>query len=466
MSRLHVLVIDDELALRQILSAAVSEAGYSVDQAATVAEATAKLGGGDFDVALCDIMMPDGNGIDLLRATRSAGIETAFIMITGFASLETAVDALRAGASDYITKPVQSEEVAHRLAQIQALSGLREENESLRKSANEYAPKLFRFTSDCMLETERMATKVAQTDSTVLITGESGTGKGVLARMIHDLSDRSAGPFLIVNCSAIPEHLLESEFFGHTKGAFTGAAQARKGLFLQADGGSLFLDEISELPLPMQTKLLHMVENKEIRPLGSERARRVNTRIVAATNADLDQRVAEGRFRGDLYFRLSMFNISMPPLRERKEDLPRLIRFLLARANLGAADARIDPLAEEILLNYDWPGNVRELENAINRACILAEDNCVCVGDLPASLTASAARSVASGTTNRCANLREQMRKLEADILLRAIEETGGDRKLAAQNLGIGLSSLYRKLDELQSSKSEAIRESAGEGSG
>ncbi len=453
MSSLQVLVVDDEPALRQILAAAVTKAGYSVDQAAGVAEAAARLARGDVDVALCDIKMPDGNGIDLVRDSRAAGIETTFIMVTGFASLETAVEALRAGASDYITKPVHYEEVMHRLAQIDALRGLREENKTLRKAVSDGSPKLYRFISPSMIEVERLVGKVAPTDSTVLITGESGTGKGVVARLIHDQSGRRDGPFLQVNCSAVPEHLLESEFFGHTKGAFTGADHARKGLFLQADGGTLFLDEISELPLHMQTKLLHMVEDKEIRPLGSEQVRRVDTRIIAATNADLAARVGEGKFREDLYFRLSMFQIQMPPLRERREDMPELIRFLLRRMKSGAGGSQemeIDPLAEELLLGYGWPGNVRELENVINRACILAEDDRVGVADLPSTILRVAPSTATGSAAAAEGNLRDQIRKRETDIRRRAIDEAGGDRKLAAQKLGIGLSSLYRKLEEAQ----------------
>ena len=454
MASMHVLVIDDEPALRQILTAAVSKAGFSVDQAAGVGEATAKLGRGDVDVALCDIKMPDGNGIDLVRDSRAAGIETTFIMVTGYASLETAVEALRAGASDYITKPVRYDEVLHRLSQIDALRGLREENKALRKAVSDSAPKLYRFTSPGMLEVERLVGKVAPTDSTVLITGESGTGKGVVARQIHEQSKRRSGPFLQVNCSAIPEHLLESEFFGHTKGAFTGADHARKGVFQQADGGALFLDEIGELPLHMQTKLLHMVEDKEVRPLGSEQVRRVDTRIIAATNADLAARVREGKFREDLYFRLSMFQIQMTPLRERQTDLPGLIRFMLRnlRQNASAQGAmEIDPLAEEILLAHDWPGNVRELENVINRACILAEDNRISVADLPAAIIqASSPQTAAGAAAGSDGYLRDQMRKLELEIVRRAIEGAGGDRRLAAQKLGIGLSSLYRKMEESQ----------------
>lgn len=454
MSSLHVLVVDDEPALRQILAAAVTKAGYSVDQASGVAEAAAKLARGDIDVALCDIKMNDGNGIDLVRNSRAAGIETTFIMVTGFASLETAVEALRAGASDYITKPVHYEEVLHRLSQIDALRGLREENKALRKAVSDSAPKLYRFTSPGMLEVERLVGKVAPTDSTVLITGESGTGKGIAARLIHDQSRRRDGPFLPVNCSAVPEHLLESEFFGHTKGAFTGADHARKGLFLQADGGTLFLDEIGELPLHMQTKLLHMVEDKEVRPLGSEQVRRVDTRIIAATNSNLAERVREGKFREDLYFRLSMFQIQMPPLRERQTDTPGLVQFLLRNLRPGGSGSgamEIDPLAKEILLAHNWPGNVRELENVINRACILAEDNRISVADLPVAIIQSTSAQTSAGAAiGSDGYLRDQIRKLELEILRRAIEGAGGDRKLAAQRLGIGLSSLYRKMEEPQ----------------
>ena len=314
---MQILVIDDEPAVRQILAAAVATAGHTVDQAATAAQARSKLARGDVDLALCDIKLPDGNGIDLVREARSSGLETAFIMVTAFASMETAVEALRAGASDYVTKPVLNEEVLHRIAQIEALGGLRDENRALRRTVSESTPNLYRFTSPPMLEVERLVSKVAPTDSTVLLSGESGTGKGIVARMIHERSARRDAQFLTVNCSAIPEQLLESEFFGHTKGAFTGAAAARKGLFLQAEKGTLFLDEIGELPLRLQSKLLNVIEDKEVRPLGSEQPRRVDTRIIAATNRNLQERVEQGAFRDDLYFRLSMFQIAIPPLRER-----------------------------------------------------------------------------------------------------------------------------------------------------
>jgi DNA-binding NtrC family response regulator len=450
---MHVLVIDDEPAVRQILAAAVEKAGYTVDQAATVAAATVKLARGDVDVALCDIKLPDGSGLDLLRQSRTAGLETTFVMVTGFASVETAVEALRAGAADFVTKPVHNEEILHRLEQIKAMGGLREENTALRRKVTEGLPKLFRFASPGMAEVDRMVSKVAPTLSTVLVTGESGTGKGVVARAIHEQSPRGSAQFLSVNCSAIPEQLLESELFGHTRGAFTSADHAHKGLFEQADGGTLFLDEIGDLPMPMQSKLLHVIEDKQVRPLGSERVRRIDVRIIAATNRNLVELVRTGGFREDLYFRLGMFQIHIPPLRERRGDIPGLIRFLLQVAKGDRAASRvaaIDPIAEEQLLGYAWPGNVRELDNVINRARILAEGDCITLGDLPSHVIKSSGLAASTDIqTSPDGTLRERLREFENEMLRRAVEDAGGDRRLAAQRLGIGLSSLYRKLDEL-----------------
>ena len=446
MSSMHVLVVDDELALREILGATVAKAGYSTELAASAKEAAGKLARGDVDVALCDIKLPDGNGIDLVREALASGVDTAFVMVTAYGSMETAVEALRSGASDYIVKPVRSEELLHRLAQIAAVRGLREENQALRRAAGASSAGFCRLDSPAMREVERMVKRVAPTDSTVLITGESGTGKGVVARTIHELSGRRETPFVVVNCSAIPEHLLESELFGHTKGAFTSADRARKGLFLQADRGTLFLDEVGELPLHMQTKLLHVIEDKIVRPIGSEQARRVNTRIVAATNRDLQEMVANGRFREDLYFRLGVFHIQVPPLRERQGDVRTLIEHVLGKARPagnGKGPVTLEPGVEDALLAFSWPGNARQLENVINRALILAEGGVISLGDLPAEI-GRAATPAPTGC------LRDQLRRFEADVLRRAVEEAGGDRRMAAQRMGIGLSSLYRKFEELE----------------
>ncbi len=449
---MHVLVIDDEAIVRQILASAVAKGGYSVDQASTAAEAASKLARGDVDVALCDIKLPDGSGIDLVRNCRESGIETTFLMVTAFASMETAIEALRAGATDYITKPVHNEEILHRLAQIEAIGGLRAENTALRKTISESAPRYYPFTSPGMIEVDRLVSKVARTSSTVLITGESGTGKGIVARMLHEQSNRLSGQFVAVNCSAIPEQLMEAEFFGHTKGAFTSADRARKGLLLQADKGTIFLDEIGELPLHMQSKLLNVLEEKEVRPVGSEVARHVDVRIIAATNRDLADLSGRGGFREDLFFRLSMFQIALPPLRERREDIPGLIRFLLrSKRDIPEelSSIEIDPLAEEVLLSYSWPGNVRELDNVINRARILAEDNRITVSDLPSKIIGVTPLPGAAGEAIAAESpLRERVRKYESELMLRAVEEAGGDRRLAAQRLGISLSTLYRKLDD------------------
>ncbi len=475
MNSLRVLVIDDEPAVRQIIATHVKQAGYSVDQAGGAAEAAAKLVRGDIDIALCDVQMPDGNGIDLVKSFRDSGIDTNFIMVTAFASMETAIDALRAGAADFITKPLRTEELLHRLSQVASLRSLHKENSVLRRVVQETAPKLFQFGSAAMLEVDRLVRRVAPTTSTVLITGESGTGKGVIARALHAQSGRTSGSFVSVNCSAIPESLLESEFFGHTKGAFTGADRVRKGLFVEADGGTLFLDEIGELPLHTQTKLLHVIEEKEVRALGSEQSRRVDVRIIAATNRDLQSMVAAGKFREDLYFRLDMFHIVVPPLRDRQDDIKGLLQHVLKGMAAGHGAGRlprIDPAAEEVLLAYTWPGNVREIENVLNRAHLMADGDRITLADIPPQITRTSNTSPATAPATTLAakpvsetvgndpapggDLREQLRRYELQVISLAIKTAGGDRRVAANRLGIGLSSLYRKLEEFSAATESA----------
>lgn len=457
MPELNVLVVDDEPAVRQVLAAAIRKGGYAVDAAASAAEALAAMDKTAYDVVLSDVFMPVTDGIELLRLARARGHAATFIMVTAFASVDSAIDAIKAGAWDYITKPVRNEEILHRLEQLDAVRGLREENRALRSLVMGGGQAAFQFASPAMQATERLVARVAPTDSTVLITGESGTGKGVTARRLHELSMRRDGPFVPVNCGAIPDNLIESELFGHTKGAFTSADRARRGLFAQADHGTIFLDEIGELPLSMQTKLLHVIEAKEVRPLGSEQSRKIDVRIVAATNRDLPAMVASGRFREDLFFRLSVFQIGMPPLRERRADIPGLLRHLMgqrAGASGSGQPLAIDPEAEDMLVSFDWPGNVRQLENVLHRATILADGGCIRPGDLPPEV--SRAEPVAVGGAPAAAaagqelGLRERVRRFEVSLIQRAIEDAGGDRRVAAQRLGIGLSSLYRKLEEFQ----------------
>ena len=454
MTSLQLLIVDDEPAIRQVVAAQLRKAGHTVEQAADGETGMERLSRGDVDIVLCDIKLPGLSGIDLLRQARAANIDTAFIMMTAFASVDTAIEAIKAGAADYMIKPLNNDELLHRLTKVGDLRGLRAENRVLRRLVLGVNKEVFGFNSPAMREMEHMAAKVARTNSTVLITGESGTGKGVVARLIHQQSPRADGPFIPVNCGAIPENLVESEFFGHTRGAFTGADKARKGLFLEADGGTIFLDEIGELPLALQVKLLHVIEQKEVRPVGGEQTRPVEVRIIAATNRDLGEMVAQGKFREDLYFRLSVFHIHVPPLRERRQDLAALVEFLLLRntRRMGSNEQKVslDAGVEQLLVNYDWPGNVRELENVIDRALILADGNRITLADLPPLITKIAQPSLRDDSNLFSGTLREQVRKFEAAIILRAIEESDGDRRAAAQKLNIGLSSLYRKLEELE----------------
>lgn len=454
MSSLQVLVVDDEPAIRQVVAALLRKAGYLVDQAADGEAAMERLARGDVDIVLSDIKMPGLSGIELLRQARAANIDTAFIMMTAFASVDTAIEAIKAGAADYMIKPLNHEELLHRLAKVGDLRGLRAENRVLRRlvlGTND--KKVFSFNSPTMREVEHMAAKVAHTNSTVLVTGESGTGKGVIARLIHQQSQRVDGPFIPVNCGAIPENLVESEFFGHTRNAFTGAEKARKGLFLEADGGTIFLDEIGELPLQLQVKLLHVIEHKEVRAVGSEQTKPIDVRIVAATNRDLKEMVEQGKFREDLYFRISVFHLHMPTLRERRQDVLPLVSFMLKRHQDGNKnEVTLDPAAEELLINYGWPGNVREMENVIDRALILADGGRIRPADLPPQIYKSKQSNPVGG--GEClGTLREQVRKYEATLIMRTIEALGGDRRAAAQKLDIGLSSLYRKLEEFEESK-------------
>lgn len=454
MSELNVLVVDDEPAIRQVLSAAIRKAGYAVESAGSAGEALAALDKAPYDVVLSDVFMPVTDGIELLKQARARGHTATFIMVTAFASVDSAIDAIKAGAWDYITKPVRNEEILHRLEQLDAVRGLREENRALRTLVMGGAQAAFQFGSPAMQATERLVGRVAPTDSTVLISGESGTGKGVTARRIHELSARRDGPFVPVNCGAIPENLIESELFGHSKGAFTSADRARRGLFAQADRGSIFLDEIGELPLSMQTKLLHVIEAKEVRPLGSEQSRKIDVRIIAATNRDLPAMVASGRFREDLFFRLSVFQIAMPPLRDRRADIPALLRHIMAQRGVPSGSSQpltIDPEAEDMLVAFDWPGNVRQLENVLHRATILADGGCIRPGDLPPEVSRTGCTTApAPLAEGQEVGLRERVRRFEMSLIQRAIEDAGGDRRLAAQRLGIGLSSLYRKLEEFQ----------------
>lgn len=446
MRYLNVLVIDDEPALRQILRNVITKAGHQVAVAENGTQALAILGREPIDVALCDIRMPDMTGIEVVSRARTAGIDTAFLVMTAFASVNTAIEAMRCGAYDYMVKPLRNEDVLNRLGQLADVIGLRSENKTLRRLVMGLGDEHCSMPSAAIQRVERLIAKVAVTDSTVLITGASGTGKGVAAKAIHNNSPRADGPFIPVNCGAIPEALLESEFFGHTKGAFTGAVKIKKGLFLEADQGTIFLDEIGELPLSLQVKMLHVLEQKEVRPVGAEKTTKVDVRIIVATNRNLAEMVQTGEFREDLYFRLNIFNIELPSLKERPEDIPQLLAFFIDRESkkMGLSERyEIEPEAQELLCRYDYPGNIRELENVVARALILAEDRIITTTDLPQQVL-----KTVPITDSGELLLRDQVRRFEIDIINQAIDDAGGDRRLAAKRLGLGLSSLYRKLEE------------------
>lgn len=452
MTALQVLVIDDEPAIRQVLASQVQKAGHEADQADCGTAALARLTRGDVDVAICDIQLPDFDGIEVVRRARTQGVETSFLMITAFSSVDTAIEAMKAGAFDYLVKPLRKEDVLRRLDQIGDLLELKAENRRLRSLIEDGSERECRLPSMAMQTVTQLVAKVARTDGTVLITGESGTGKGHLAKAIHEQSHRAAGPFVSVNCGAIPEALLESEFFGHLKGAFTGADRAKKGLFLEASGGTLFLDEIAELPPALQVKLLHALEEGEVRPVGSETTRRVDVRIVAATNRDIVKMIADGAFREDLYYRLNVLHIHIPPLRDRREDIAPLIAYFLRRESRRLAvnnELGLDPAVEDILQAYSWPGNLRQLQNVVARALILAEDGRVTLSDLPPEITMANSRDFSETFAESASgSLREQVRQFEAHLIRKAITEHNGDRQTAAKRLGIGLSTLYRKLEE------------------
>ena len=450
MPSLQLLIIDDEPAIRQILSKVASDAGHTVTIAANGKEALDRLAKGDIDVAVCDIRMPDFSGIEVVEKASSQGIDTIFLMMTAYASVNTAIEAMRAGAYDYMIKPIRNEDFLNRLEQLADVIHLKTENKVLRELVQSQKKETWTMRSPAMQTVERLVLKVAPTNSTVLITGPSGSGKGVIAETIHRNSLRNERAFIPVNCGAIPENLLESEFFGHTKGAFTGASKAKRGLFVEADQGTIFLDEIGELPLNLQVKLLHVIEDQNVRAVGSEQPRKIDVRIIAATNQDLVKMVEQGQFREDLYFRLNVFQIPLPSLQQRKEDLPELIDHFLQRESekMGYSEAvQIQPAAMQCLLEYSWPGNVRELQNVVARSLILAEDGIIDIDDLPHNIRIFDEQDLDQHKDSCGSSLKQQLRHYEQTIIKSAIDAAKGDRKLAADRLGIGVSSLYRKLD-------------------
>ena len=446
-----LLIIDDEENMRHMLQAMVGRHGYAVETAADGAQALQLLAGRRFDFILCDVRMPVMDGIAFLAAARDFLERTTVIMMSAYGSIDTAIEAMKAGAYDFISKPFKADEVIMALRKAEEREALRQENLQLRQEieAMRGAGGFSRIITNCpeMQAVLKLAAKAARYDSTVLITGESGTGKELVARGIHEASPRRDKPFIALNCGGIPENLLESELFGYLKGAFTGADRSRRGLFEEAEGGTLLLDEIGELPLSLQVKLLRVLQEREIRPLGASACRKIDVRILAATARDLAAEVQAGRFREDLYFRLNVIQIVIPPLRRRRSDIPLLCRHFLekVRKEMAIEITRVMPEVMELFDRYDWPGNVRELENIIHRGAVIADDQAIRVGHLPQYMKEQ--RSAA-----RCLDdfdgfsLKQAQEIMEEELIVKALDETGGNRVQASKLLEISYPSLLSKI--------------------
>ncbi|HTK37870.1 MAG TPA: sigma-54 dependent transcriptional regulator [Pyrinomonadaceae bacterium] len=440
MTKKSVLVVEDEDLMRSILRQLLEGSGYNVFTADSAETALEIFSHHDIDITLTDIKMSGRDGLELLDQIKTIDAEAMVIIMTAYSSVDTAVAALRKGAYDYVTKPFVNEDLLQTVKNAVQQRELFHENRALRRELK----KKYEFSevigkSDALQRVFDLVKKVADTSTSVLILGESGTGKELVARSIHFNSSRFDKPFLAVNCGALPESLLESELFGHTKGSFTGAVADKKGLFRSASGGTLLLDEIGEMPLPLQVKLLRALQEHEVTPVGSAMPVKFDARIVAATNKDLEHEVAEGRFREDLFYRLNVIEIALPPLRERREDIPLLIKHFIAKA-CRATTVSTEALAA--MVNYDWPGNVRELENAIERALILSEHE-IGVDALPPKVRVG---SEGAYNIRDMDGFRPTLDEMERRYILEILNAAGDDKAQAANILGIDLSTLYRKL--------------------
>jgi len=441
--RSRILVVDDDPASRDLLRKVLATEGHQVATAADGREALAELARQPADLVVSDIRMPDLDGVQLLDRMQEAAPGVPVILVTAFGDVEGAVEAIRRGAFDYLAKPYDVDAIRLLVRRALNQSALVAENRELRRQVRDkYKLEGIVGRSEPMLQVFKTAARVAQSDATVLIEGESGTGKEQVARSIHAASRRAAGPFVAVDCGAIAEGVLESELFGHARGAFTGAQSTRRGLFEEASNGTLFLDEMGDVGPALQARLLRALQEGEVRRVGANEAIPVDVRVLAATNKDLARQVKEGKFREDLYYRINVVTIRLPPLRERREDIPLLAEHFAAKHGRPEG-AAITPAASELLLAYDWPGNVRELENVIARALALNHSGLVVPEDLPDRLRGLPPGVPPPGSTDR-PTLAEVERRYAAQVLT----ETGGNKTRAAEILGIDRKTLYRILGE------------------
>ncbi len=444
----EILVIDDEPNLRHMLTAVLEKAGYTVSCAADGMEALSLAETRSFDVILCDLRMPRMDGLAFLKHAATQGFDAAIIMMSAYGTIDTAVEAMKLGAADYISKPFKPDEILLKLGQIEERNRLREENIRLRDAVQEtFSFQNIVAKSDSMREIFDTIRKVADYKTTVLITGESGTGKELIARAIHFNGARKHKPIVAVNCGGLPENLLESELFGHVKGAFTDAAGDKKGIFQEASGGTFFLDEIAELPLSLQVKLLRVLQDEMVRPVGSTQSVKVDVRIIAATAQDLAETVKQGTFRDDLFYRINVLSIQVPPLRERKEDIPLLANHFTEKfkKRLNKEIKGVRPEALQALMDYPWPGNVRELENVIERTMVLTERLEIHLDELPEEIRSGPAAARDHWPTDSI-SLKANTMALEKSLIQRALLETGNNRTHAAKLLEISHPTLLSKM--------------------
>jgi DNA-binding NtrC family response regulator len=447
----RILVVDDEPSMCDFLRIMLLKEGYAVETRTSARQALSELNRDDreegkrFSLVITDLMMPEMSGLELIKTVQKSDPNLDFIVMTAYGSIDTAVEALKSGAHDYITKPFKVEEIKIAIKNIVEQRQLKRQNTVLKENlATGFES--FIGAAAGILEIKRLAAKAAGSDVTVLITGESGTGKEVLARAIHAESRRNSGPFLSLNCAALPETLLESELFGHTRGSFTGAVKDKTGLFAAAADGTFFLDEISETSPAIQAKLLRVLEEKEFTPLGATKTLSSDVRLIAATNANLQERVERGAFRADLFYRLNVFSINIPPLRERHDDIELLAAHFVRRhaAKLDLSEKTLSDSALDVLKGYSWPGNVRQLENLLERTVMLAHDDIINVDDLPEEV-----RRVNSASSQPDSGLAvgPDLEAMEKAYIYYTLSRTGWNKSQAAKILGIDLSTLYRKID-------------------
>jgi len=443
-----VLVVDDEPGMREFLEIMLTKEGYEVSIASNGEEAIEKIGKESFDLAIVDIQMPGINGIEVLRNTREKNYNTTIIMITAFASHESAIEAMKLGAYDYITKPFKIDEIKLVIKKSLDKNVLEKENTRLKKELDtKYGFENFIGSSNSIQQIFSLINRVSELNVNVLISGESGTGKELVARAVHYSGSRKDGPFIPVNCGAIPETLIESEFFGHAKGAFTGATRDKKGLFEEADGGTIFLDEIGDLPIHLQVKLLRVLEEKKVRPLGKTESVSIDVRIISSTNKNLEQEIMDNKFREDLFYRLNVIKVAMPPLRERKDDIPMLALHFLHKfaTEMDKKITGISNEALEELEKYHYPGNIRELENIIAR-CVALETNEIIKKDSLPKLNTEGDYIDLTDTLNAKDSIDLVLGDVEKQIIENALKSSRGNKSETAKILGITLRSLRYRL--------------------